>query len=481
MERGAEIVIFISVLLVLILSVPVNDDGSDRLTAYSPSQSFHPSAGGSGSSFADSKTLLFGLNSDSLPGPAPDDSIYYEIGLSAGQDVDFTLQGEAGTDFDLYLYDASQTLVDISSLSSYPEQISVSVTTAQGYFVKVSPYSGTGDFNLSVSSSGDSFSDTISLPLDGIEGILPGPGSSNENYYSLYLNKDTQFNISMVHDPSDDFDILLYNSTQHLVVSNTSSDSFSSISGVANISQKFYIVISPNTGEGDYSLSIQGSGLTIENAIPMTYGSRSDEFGGSSYPAFYYRIDFSRGQEITIQMDGDSSLDYELVLYNKDLQVLRTTTRYSGTVYLTYTIQNTGTYYLRSRCISYSGKFTLTTTGTGVSFSNAIPRGTENRSGVLPGPSGDSSIYYQFMGYSNTTLDITLFGTPGTDFDFRLYAENHTLLKIANSLSYPEYLSYSVNETSVYFLQVVPKAGLGNFTLSMGEIGLSLDSAVPIE
>ena len=113
-NKQFPIILFIG--LVLIISCALLTTTSTELVSHSNPTSL--SFDGTGSSFVDAKTLVFGSNIDALPGPAPDNSIYYEIGLSDGEYVTFSLDGDGGTDFDLYLYDMTQTQISASTTSS---------------------------------------------------------------------------------------------------------------------------------------------------------------------------------------------------------------------------------------------------------------------------------------------------------------------------------------------------------------------------
>ena len=85
-----------------------------------------------------------------LPGIGPDGQLYYRIFVRAGQVIRANLEGPSGTDFDLYILDASLNKVAESISPSSSESCSIKALTTGYYYIILDPFSGTGNFTLEV-------------------------------------------------------------------------------------------------------------------------------------------------------------------------------------------------------------------------------------------------------------------------------------------------------------------------------------------
>jgi hypothetical protein len=74
-----------------------------------------------------------------------DTADYYKIGVTSGQTISVSMTPPSGSDFDLKLYDTSQSQVDSSTLGGSQTDTVEATATASGYFyIYVYRYSGSG-------------------------------------------------------------------------------------------------------------------------------------------------------------------------------------------------------------------------------------------------------------------------------------------------------------------------------------------------
>ncbi|PGL71027.1 S8 family serine peptidase [Bacillus sp. AFS055030] len=100
----------------------------------------------------------------------------YAISLKEGQGITFSLNGQAGSDFDLYVYDESTTSVNnkngmvaySENINSSKEKINFIAPRTGIYFVNVYDFKGSGNYKLYSGNFGGSYEDdSESVTLDG--------------------------------------------------------------------------------------------------------------------------------------------------------------------------------------------------------------------------------------------------------------------------------------------------------------------------
>jgi hypothetical protein len=90
---------------------------------------------------------------------------YYRIVLSAGESISLTLNGDSGSDFDLYIVDYGFNVLDYSYNSYYPERLRFTAETSSVYYIIIIPYSGSGSYTLEVTSGGGGFGNWTTIIL----------------------------------------------------------------------------------------------------------------------------------------------------------------------------------------------------------------------------------------------------------------------------------------------------------------------------
>jgi Clostripain family len=90
----------------------------------------------------------------SVPTESGSGYMFYRVYLTRGQSVSVSLTADSSTDFDLLLASNEFEVVEQSAGTSYPESLTHAATYDGYYYIVVVPYSGSGNFDLTVSFTG---------------------------------------------------------------------------------------------------------------------------------------------------------------------------------------------------------------------------------------------------------------------------------------------------------------------------------------
>jgi len=88
-----------------------------------------------------------------LPGPNSSQYIYYRVILEGDQLIRVTLEGDLGTDFDLFIYNPRLDEIARSTSPSSFEECVVKSTLTGYYYIVLHRYSGSGDFTLELNTT----------------------------------------------------------------------------------------------------------------------------------------------------------------------------------------------------------------------------------------------------------------------------------------------------------------------------------------
>ncbi|MDD1779434.1 MAG: clostripain-related cysteine peptidase [Candidatus Helarchaeota archaeon] len=86
-----------------------------------------------------------------LPTESISGYMFYRVYLTSGQSVSVSLTADSSTDFDVYLVDNAFEVVTQSAGVNYPERFRYGATYDGYYYILVTAYSGSGDYDLTVS------------------------------------------------------------------------------------------------------------------------------------------------------------------------------------------------------------------------------------------------------------------------------------------------------------------------------------------
>ncbi|MDZ4178341.1 MAG: cell wall-binding repeat-containing protein [Coriobacteriia bacterium] len=252
-------------------------------------------------------------------------------------------------------------------------------------------------FTASIGSSGagDGNNDIpgVSIPPSPVSGSLDEV-TDRDDVYSVYLRAGQTINTSLTGAPGTDFDMALYAPGTTTIVDGTSvavaqsSEYPDQLSYTAQNAGTYYLRVYSYSGSGAYTLTYSLSLVVNDDDIPGVPIPASPVTGSLDKildERDVFSIPLRAGQILTASITGPAATDFDMELYSpsaisvfSDVGVVSA----SGTTYpdsFTFTVQNSGTYYLELRSFSGNGAYTLTYT---VSESVARPRGLERLSGT---------------------------------------------------------------------------------------------------
>jgi len=200
-----------------------------------------------------------------------DDDDVFRVNLTAGQTLDASISGPAGTDFDLYLFPPDQSTVVGHSgwvarafAGSYPDSLSYVASQSGIYYLDANVWSGSGDYTITYSvHSAD--------PDDDIPGVPAPPSPINgsiddsvdtDDVYALNLNSGQTLTAGINGPPGSDLWLLLYAPSavsvwppDSPVVYTNSGDYPRTFTYTAAESGTFYLDVYAAAGSGSYSVT----------------------------------------------------------------------------------------------------------------------------------------------------------------------------------------------------------------------------------
>jgi hypothetical protein len=211
--------------------------------------------------------LLWGM----LPGPDPRDyGTWYKMSFTNASKYIIGILLEAGnnTDFDIYIYTPTGSLLTAAAAGWYPDYCSTFLPTSGDYRIKVVPYSGLGVFHLNVTESDipgieDGYSWGTAYSLTGNEtdpatvvGFAPSPTKSGYIFYRVYIEKGWALK-AIIESTGNDFDVYIVDRNFQALAAGQGSSYPDSCQAAAKYTGYLYILIVPKTGSGSYTLTVE--------------------------------------------------------------------------------------------------------------------------------------------------------------------------------------------------------------------------------
>ncbi len=214
-----------------------------------------------------------------------------KVHLLPGQKLIAQLTGDAGTDFDLYLFGPSATSVITaapvrwSTEAKYPELIAFTATEEGDYYLDLFALDGAGGYTVSytiqngVSLDGDGdvpgkplpVSHTVTSTLDALDDL--------DDVYAIDLVAGQSIQVTMTADATTtDFDLRLFKPGTETIYGNEAFVASSVSSGYpevltyeAGVTNKFFLDVSAYAGAGEYQLQWEKGAA----ATQVTFGGPS--------------------------------------------------------------------------------------------------------------------------------------------------------------------------------------------------------------
>ena len=464
-----------------------------------------------------------------------DDWDVYAISLQSGQRFAASLNGPAGSDFDMYLYAPGNTTINggttVASANgvTYPDTLDCAITRTGTYYLAVYRYSGTGVYSLTYAATGSSGGTGDAEPANNnIPGVaLPSPspvsGSLDENsdtadVYSVTLAAGETIQVILTSpDASTDFDLYLYGPGATSIwvdsaVAEAAATSYpDTFSFTARTAGTYYLEAYAYSGSGRYSLAYtRGTVSAPDNNIPGVAAPVSPISGdladGTDDWDVYY-LDLTAGQQLTASLTGPSGSDFDLYMFGPGATSVQSASAVAvanGTAYpdtFTFTVPTggSGRYYLGAYCYSGSGSYSLTYSRTTPSTSdgnNDIPGRPIPASPVSEGldqTSDRADVWSMSNAQAGETLSFDLTGPAGSDYDLYLYGPTATSVYTANAVAAAtvvgnDTLRYTVPSggAGTYYMCVWGYSGTGSYSLvwsrssgTGGSVGGAPDNEIP--
>jgi len=221
-----------------------------------------------GDSFEHAVAIGEGLTYSFLPGPDPTDSSgWFKINVSEEKYLIVSLL-MGGTDFDVYVYRPSGSLLGAGATNLYPDTCIVYASTTGYYRMRVVPYAGSGVFTLNVTISDDrgpedglSYGTAFTLDNDTTmpeQGTFPSGSWTGYMYYRVYLYRGDAVDVTLEAAGGTNFDLYILDSAFKVVDSSTSTSSYpESVYAAAPSEGYFYIIVVPTSGSGVFDLTVE--------------------------------------------------------------------------------------------------------------------------------------------------------------------------------------------------------------------------------
>lgn len=344
-----------------------------------------------------------GAADDDIPGvPAPaspiagtldevtDTDDVYRLSLTAGQVLNASISGAAGTDYDVYLYPPGSASVWSSEFVAsamgiiYPDALSYTVPTTGVYYLDAYAYTGDGAYTITYSVSApivpDGDDDVPGIPI----GANPRTGSLSAtddwaDVFSTTLSEGQQLTLSLTSAAGTDFDVYvfgpdttsIYEASPVAYATSTSYPENLVYSVPQGRAGTYYVAVYAYSGAASYSLNHTVGAADPDNNIPgvVAPGSPiSDYLSDTSDLDDVFRITLDAGDTLFVTLNGSEGTDFDLYLYPPGTNDVVTdsyvdfSARVSYPEVISYTAPNglAGTFYLDVYAYQGSGSYTLT-------------------------------------------------------------------------------------------------------------------------
>ncbi|MFM7470431.1 MAG: PPC domain-containing protein, partial [Nodosilinea sp.] len=257
-----------------------------------------------------------------------DTNDYYRFNLTQASSFNLTLNG-LSADADVQLLNSSGTVLQSSvNAGTTAESITSQSLAAGTYYVRVLPYSGSTNYNLTLSATAsvpaDNAGNTLATArnigaLSSTQTFSDWVGSADTNdYYRFDLAQTSTFNLTL-NGLSADADVQLLNSSgtvlQSSVNGGTTAESITSQSLAAGT---YYVRVFPYSGSTNYNLTLSATasvpadnaGNTLATARNIGTLSSTQTFSdwvGSADTNDYYRFNLAQTSTFNLTLNGLSA------------------------------------------------------------------------------------------------------------------------------------------------------------------------------
>jgi hypothetical protein len=307
-----------------------------------------------------------------------DSNDYYRFSLGTSSNFSLSLTG-LSADADVSLLDSNGSEITSSTNGSNSSESITGQLNAGTYFVRVYPYSGSTNYNLSLAAIPDNAGNTLATARDITIGATPASysdfvGSTDSNdYYRFSLGTSSNFSLNLTG-LSADADVSLLDSNGSEITSSTNgSNDSESITRQLNAGT-YFVRVYPYSGSTNYNLSLaaaplaipDNAGNTLATARDITIGATPasySDFVGSTDSNDYYRFSLGTSSNFSLNLTGLSA-DADVSLLDSNGSEITSSTNGSNDSESITRQLNAGTYFVRVYPYSGSTNYNLSLSAT---------------------------------------------------------------------------------------------------------------------
>jgi subtilisin family serine protease len=423
-----------------------------------------------------------------------DTNDYYRFTLGATSNFNLTLNG-LSSDADVQLLNSAGTVIQSSAAGGTTAESIVRQLTADTYYIRVYPYSGSTNYNLNVSAATAAPADSAGNTLATARLITVGStastfsdwvGSTDTNdYYRFTLGATSNFNLTL-NGLSSDADVQLLNSAGTVIQSSAAGGTTAESIVRQLTADTYYIRVYPYSGSTNYNLNVSAAtaapadsaGNTLATARLITVGSTASTFSdwvGSTDTNDYYRFTLGATSNFNLTLNGLSS-DADVQLLNSAGTVIQSSAA-GGTTAESIVRQLTAdTYYIRVYPYSGSTNYNLNVSaataapadlaGNTLATARLITVGSTASTFSDWVGSTDTNDYYRFTLGATSNFNLTLNGLS-SDADVQLLnSAGSVITSSTNSGTTADTISSQL-AAGTYYIRVYPYSGSTNYNLNV--------------
>jgi hypothetical protein len=205
-----------------------------------------------------------------------DSNDYYRFSLGTTSDFSLNLTG-LSDDADVSLLDSNGSEITSSTNGSNDSESITRQLSAGTYFVRVYPYSGSTNYNLSLAAVPDNAGNTLATARDITIGATPTSysdfvGSTDSNdYYRFSLGTTSDFSLNLTG-LSADADVSLLDSNGSVITSSTNGNNSSESIARQLSAGTYFVRVYPYSGSTNYNLTLSATTAPVVSGYSAISG-----------------------------------------------------------------------------------------------------------------------------------------------------------------------------------------------------------------
>jgi hypothetical protein len=280
------------------------------------------------------------------------------------------------TSFYVQLYNSSgDTVGSNTTMSGSTRYISPSLTLGQKYYIKVSPYSGSGNYQIAFNTSSNSpvagRNDAIQLTQNQwASGNIST--SSGEQWFTFTATTSSQY-IHVSFGTLTSLYVQLYNSNGDTVVNNTTMSGSTGYISLSSTSGRTYYIKVSSSSSGNYQIAFNtsstppgtggGSGASRNDAIQLTQNQWANGNISTSSGEQWFTFTATAAYTQYIHVKFGTLTDLYVQLYNSSGNTTGSSknlySSYGSTLYTSASLTSGQKYYIKVWPYSGSGNYQI--------------------------------------------------------------------------------------------------------------------------